>query len=134
MFLHASRRQMQEIFKKACGPILHDLLDAKQLTIACHRPANLRDLLILSKLTVCENETYTASYQAQELNLNNTINAIDYETIRELDIKNEESNVNYEINRINQLTKKASNRHISYNPYTKKHFWCYLNNQQTANS
>ena len=41
---------MQEIFTKTRGDLFKDLLAIQQLTVAYHRPDNIKDLLIPSKL------------------------------------------------------------------------------------
>ena len=120
---------MQELFKKTCGPILRDLLDIRQLTIAYHRPTNLRDLLMPSKLKQCDKEDYKVSFHTKGTHLEHSINSLDYTKLRESDIPNEKDNLSLEIKRLNKFTKKATNKIITYNPYSKKHFWQRINNQ-----
>ena len=50
---HMSRKCIQVFYKETCGPMLGDGLFSRQLTVAYHRPKNLKDLLTPSELKMC---------------------------------------------------------------------------------
>jgi len=119
-----SRKSMQEMYSKTCGEIFKDLLDVKQLTIAYHRPQNLRDLLMPSKLKTCDGEENQVQHYLQTTNLADYINEITYETTRKREIEQEKDHLQSEVQRINQVATKAHKR-LVHNPYTKKYQWTY---------
>ena len=128
LFLHPtyhpkdmSHKRMQEIYKETCGPMLGDLLDMRQLTVACHRPKNLRDLLIPSKLKSCPGKENNVEFHLKGTTLENHIEAINYEEIREKDVQEETINMKTEVARINSMLQDSGQATIIYNPYTRKH-------------
>ena len=122
---------MQEIYAKTCGPMLKDYLDIQQLTIAYHRPKNLRDLLMFSKLKPCQGIENQVETYLQEAQLEDCIEEINYDDTREEEINQEQHHLNVEVHRINKLAKPI-NKKLIYNPYTKKHRWTNLPRNSTT--
>lgn len=129
LFLHptfhpndASRKQMQIIYANTCGPDLKDLLDIRQLTIAYHRPKNLRDILMPSKLWECEGQENQVETYLQETGLDSYVETIDHKKIRSEQIKQESALLQEEIKHINQLAIPAMKQLIC-NPCTKQFKW-----------
>ena len=48
-----SQKRMKVTHKETCVPMLGDVLDVRQLTVAYYRPKNLRYLLTTSKFKMC---------------------------------------------------------------------------------
>lgn len=129
LFLHStfhpkdvSRRMIQMIYKRTCGPVLYDLLDIKQLTIAYHRPTNLRDLLMPSKLRECPGEINQVEYHLYDTALEDCIESLDYTSQRILERNEEPSKLLHQIQRINEMTSPMG-KSLQRNPYTKNLFW-----------
>ena len=74
---------MQKLYAETCGPILRDLLDIRQLTIAYHRPKNLRDLLMPSKLRECDGEENQVDTYLDQVGLHQCTDEINYLDTRE---------------------------------------------------
>ena len=97
---------MQVIYTKTHSLIFNDLLDIYQLTIAYYYPANLRDLLILSKLKDYKEEIYNIEYHLKGASLKNCIELIYYKILRELDIASKRINLLNKINKSNTLLRE----------------------------
>jgi len=69
---------IQELHHKTCGLIFRDLLEIKQLKVAYHLPANVRDILMPSKLKTCNEEKFAVSTHIKNTNLEYCIEEIDY--------------------------------------------------------
>ena len=80
---------MQELHHKTCDPIFRDLIDIKQLIVAYHHPANVRDLLMPSKLKTSKEEKFAVSTHINNTSLENCIEDINYDEIRSKDIQEE---------------------------------------------
>ena len=80
---------MQEIYAKTCRPVFRDLLDIHQLTIAYHRPKNLHDLLMPSKLRTCNGKENQVETYLAEAGLSEIVEEINYDEMRKDIIKDE---------------------------------------------
>ena len=84
---------MQESHHKTCGSIFRDILDIKKMTVAYYHPKNLRDLLTPSKLKTCKEDKFSASTHIKNTSLENCIEDINYDEIRNKHINEEQNNL-----------------------------------------
>lgn len=52
---------LQRIHRETCGLAFIDLLGAGKTMVTCRKPKNLKDLVILSRMKVCDNVNLKAS-------------------------------------------------------------------------
>ena len=91
--------------------------------MAYRRLKNIRDVLMPSKLKICEESIYKFSSHIKNTTLEHCINEINYNELRQQDIDKEKDILASEVQRLNNFTKQASNKIMIYDPYTKKHYW-----------
>ena len=91
----------------------------RQLTMAYHRPKNLRDLLIRSKLKRCPGKENNVEFNLEGTPLGDCIEEINYGEMREKEIQEEDNNMKKEVVIINSMLKNSGQSSIFYNPYTK---------------
>ena len=48
-----SRCSLQRMHRETCGPVFEDLLGVEKSMVACHKPNNLNDPVIPSRMKVC---------------------------------------------------------------------------------
>ena len=94
-------------------------LDICQLTVAYHRPKNLRNLLIPSKLKRCPGKEKNVEFHLKGTTLENYIDVINYKKIREKDVQEENIKMKKEAARINSMLQNSGQTSIVYNPYKK---------------
>ena len=89
LFLHpmhhpkdTSIKMMQELHHKTCGPIFRDLLGIKQMTVGYRHPANIRDLLIPSKLKTYKEDKFTFSTHIKNTSLEHCIEDMNLDELR----------------------------------------------------
>ena len=117
-----SSKQTQETFKETCGPVLSDLLDVKKLTVTCHRPKNLRDLLTPSKLRDCKGEKNQVEHHLKGTHLVHCAEELDCDSMRKEEIDKEKPSLQNQVERTNKLI-DSEGQQLCCNPHRKKHFW-----------
>ena len=60
-----SRCALQRIHRETCGPVFRDLLGVDRAMVACHKPKNLKDLVIPSRMKDCVEPGLKASTYAE---------------------------------------------------------------------
>ena len=122
---------MQEIYAKTRGDLFKDLLNIQQLTVAYHRPDNIRDLLIPSKLKYCNGQENQVEFYLKDADLIDCVEEINYKQTRNFQISQEKAHLINEVKQINMLALPANKQHL-YNPCSKKLQW--IHNVNNVNS